>query len=88
MQVVSVTIFAKTTLPKSLSSSMALGQGESPPTAKIQYRKFETNIPRKGIAQALNPNIHIHVSVSVLYIPTTGLPFLLQENMWTDRGNI
>jgi hypothetical protein len=26
--------------------------------------------------------------VSDLYIPTIGLPFLLQENMWTDPGNI
>ncbi len=33
-----------------------------------QYRKFETNIPRKGI-----------VSVSDLYIPTIDLPVLLQE---------
>ncbi len=35
-----------------------------------------------------NPNFHIHVSVSDLYIPTIGLPILLQENMWTDLGNI
>jgi hypothetical protein len=27
----------------------------------------------------LSPNIHIHVSVSNLYIPTIGLPFLLQN---------
>jgi hypothetical protein len=27
----------------------------------------------------LNPNFHIHVSVSELYIPTMGLPFLLEE---------
>jgi hypothetical protein len=30
----------------------------------------------------------IHVSVSDLYIPMIGLPILLQENMWTDAGNI
>jgi hypothetical protein len=30
----------------------------------------------------------IHVSVSDLYIPTNGLPILLQENRWTNRGNI
>jgi hypothetical protein len=29
----------------------------------------------------LSPYFHIHVSVSVLYIPIIGLPFLLQENM-------
>jgi hypothetical protein len=27
----------------------------------------------------LSPNFHIHVSVSVLYIPTIGLPILLEE---------
>jgi hypothetical protein len=43
---------------------------------KTQYRKFETNIPRKGIAR---PNFHIQVSVSDLYIPTIGLPILLHE---------
>jgi hypothetical protein len=47
-------------------------------TAKTQFRKFETNIPRKGL-RSLSPNFHIHVSVSDLYIPT----ILLQENMWT-----
>jgi hypothetical protein len=54
-------------------------------TAKTHYRKFETNIPRKGIA-GLSPNFHIHVSVSDLYIPRIGLPILLQENMWIDSG--
>ncbi len=29
--------------------------------------------------QGLSPNFHIHVSVSALYIPTMGLPFLLEE---------
>ncbi len=29
--------------------------------------------------QGLSPNFHIHVSVSELYIPTMGLPFLLEE---------
>ncbi len=49
-------------------------------TAKNQYRKFETNIPRKGIARGHSPNFHIHVSVSDLYIPTIDdLPILLQE---------
>jgi hypothetical protein len=27
-----------------------------------------------------------HASVSDLYIPSIGLPILLQENMWTDPG--
>ncbi len=35
-------------------------------------------------------NFHIHVSVTVsnLYLPMIGLPILLQENMWTEPGNI
>jgi hypothetical protein len=43
-----------------------------------RYRKFETYIPRKGIARP-HPNFHIHVSVSYLLIITMHLPFLLQE---------
>jgi hypothetical protein len=35
-----------------------------------------------------SPNFHIHVSVSDLYITTMDLPILLQENIWTDPGNI
>jgi hypothetical protein len=38
--------------------------------------------------RGLSPNSYIHVSVSVLNIPTIRRPFLLQENRWTDRGNI
>jgi hypothetical protein len=38
--------------------------------------------------RGLSPNFHIHVSVSELYIPTMGLLFLLERNMWTDPGNI
>ncbi len=56
-------------------------------TAKNLYRKFETNIPRRDL-RGHKPNFHIHVSVSDLYIPTIDLPNLLQENMWTDHGNI
>jgi hypothetical protein len=29
--------------------------------------------------RGLSPKFHIHVSVSELYIPTMGLPFLLEE---------
>jgi hypothetical protein len=38
--------------------------------------------------RGLSPSSYIHVSVSDLYIPTIGLPILLQENRWTERGNI
>jgi hypothetical protein len=43
--------------------------------------------PEKEL-RGLSPNFHIHVSVSDLYIPTIVMPILLQENMWTDPGNI
>jgi hypothetical protein len=35
--------------------------------AKSQYRKFETNIPRKGL-RGHSPNFHIHVSLSDLHV--------------------
>ncbi len=35
-----------------------------------------------------SPNSYIHVSVGDLYFPTICLPILLQENRWTDHGNI
>ncbi len=57
-------------------------------TAKTQYRKFKTNTPRKGIARSLSHNFHIYVSLIDLYIPTIGLPILLQENMWADPGDM
>jgi hypothetical protein len=38
--------------------------------------------------RGLCPDFYIHVSMSDLYIPTIGLPILLQENMWTDPANI
>jgi hypothetical protein len=49
-------------------------------TAKTQYRKFETNIPRKGIAR---PQSQFQQSVSDLYIPTIGLP---RREIITVRG--
>jgi hypothetical protein len=43
--------------------------------------------PEKEL-RSFSPYFHIHVSVRELYIPTNSLPILLQENMWTDSGNI
>jgi hypothetical protein len=53
-------------------------------TAKAQYRKFETNIPRKGTGRlgGFGPSSYIYVSVGNLYIPLIGLPTLLKENRW------
>jgi hypothetical protein len=57
-------------------------------TAKTQYRKnFKEIFPEKEL-RGFSTNFYIHVSVSYLYIPTIGLPNQLQENMWTDPGNI
>jgi hypothetical protein len=47
-------------------------------TAKTKYRNFETNIPRKGISGTQSQFPH-DASVRDLYIPTIGLPILLQE---------
>ncbi len=55
-------------------------------TAKTQYTDNLRQIfPEKKLC-GLSPNFYIHVSVSDLY--TIGLPILLQEDMWTDSGNI
>jgi hypothetical protein len=43
--------------------------------------------PEKKL-RGLCPNFNIHMSVSELYFHTIGLPILLQENMWTNPGNI
>jgi hypothetical protein len=53
-------------------------------TAKTQYRKFETNISRKGM-RSLSPNFHIHASVSDLYIPTIGLT-ISATGKYVDRS--
>ncbi len=39
---------------------------------------FKQIFPEKEY-RGLSPNFHIHVSVSELYIPTMGLPVLLEE---------
>jgi hypothetical protein len=44
--------------------------------------------PRKELLRGYSPHSYIHVSVSDLYIPLIGLPFLLQENRLAEGGNI
>ena len=56
-------------------------------TSKTQFRKFEQMFPEKEL-HGFSRNFHIHVSVNDLYIPRIRLPILLQENMWTNPGNI
>jgi hypothetical protein len=55
-------------------------------TAKTQYWKFETNIPRKGTVRHQYKFLH-SCFCKRFYVPTIGLSILLQENMWTDPGN-
>ncbi len=42
----------------------------------------------KQIYNVLSPSSYTHISVRDLYISRIGLPIMLQENMWTDPGNI
>ncbi len=53
-------------------------------TAKTQYLKL---FPEKEV-HGHRPISFNYVSVSDLYIPTIGLPILLQEYMWIETGNI
>ncbi len=47
---------------------------------KLLFPKHNYNV--------LSPSSYTHISVRDLYISRIGLPILLQENMWTDPGNI
>jgi hypothetical protein len=56
---------------------------------RANTKKFEKHSKFKKIKlRAHSPDFHIRVSVSDLYIPTIDLPILMQENMWTNPGNI
>jgi hypothetical protein len=46
---------------------------------KDKIPKFRNKYSRKGISGSQSQNFHIYVSVSDLYIPTIGLPILLEE---------
>jgi hypothetical protein len=56
--------------------------------AKIYYTENSKHIFPEKELRGHSPNSYIHVSVCELHIPTIGLPILLQENRWTDCGNI
>jgi hypothetical protein len=58
------------------------------PTLQRQYTENLKQIFPEMKLRGLSPSSYIHVSVSNLYIPMIGLPILLQEKRWTDRGNI
>ncbi len=48
-------------------------------TAKTKNTKISKQIFPEKEYRGLGPNFHIHASVSDLYIPTIGLPILLEE---------
>ncbi len=59
------------------------------PTLKRHNTKNSRQIFPENELRGASPNFHIYVSVrDFLYIPTIGLPILLQKNMWTNSWNI
>jgi hypothetical protein len=56
-------------------------------TAKTLSKNTKHIFPEMKL-RGLVPNSYIQVLVSDSYILTIGLPILLQENRWIDRGNI
>ncbi len=56
-------------------------------TAKNQYRKLETNIPRKGIAQPQPQFPHSCIRERFIYYHDR-FAYSVTGNMWTDPGNI
>jgi hypothetical protein len=56
-------------------------------TAKTNCRKFEINIPRKGISGYQSQFPHSCVCGRIIY-SHDGSAFSARGNMWTDPGNI
>jgi hypothetical protein len=52
------------------------------PEMKLSFPKQNYNY------NVLSPSSYTQMSLRDLYISRIGLPILLQENMWTDPGNI
>ncbi len=68
-------------LPTTLFGSIAFTHSEenSRMHCKDKMPKIWKQIFPEKEYRGLSPNFHIHVSVNKLYIPTMGLPFLLEE---------
>jgi hypothetical protein len=73
---------------------MELSSNEGP--VSIQYKclvpiyvflEMQLVFPKQNY-NVLSSSFYPHISVRYLYISRTGLPILLQENMWTNPGNI
>ncbi len=54
-------------------------------TAKNNTKNWEEIFPEKEL-RGFSPNIHIHVSVTELYIPRIDLTFLLQGKCGPNLG--
>jgi hypothetical protein len=54
-------------------------EGPRKPTLKRQNAEILKQIFTEKECQGLSPNFHIHASESDLYIPTIGMPILLEE---------
>jgi hypothetical protein len=61
--------------------------GRSQYTAKTKCRKFETNIPKKGISGPQSQFPDSCVCERIIYFHD-GSAFSAGGNMWTDPGNI
>jgi hypothetical protein len=73
-----------------LSSSFLLSSWQhryAPCTAKTKFRKFETNIPGKGISGSQFQFPHSCVCERIIY-SHDGSAFSAVGNMFTDPGNI
>jgi hypothetical protein len=51
------------------------------PSLQRQHTEISKQIFTEKDYRGLSPNFHIHASVSDLYIPTIGLPILLEEEI-------
>ncbi len=79
-----------------MSSSCSLERTHMQPSITVQTSLPQQRHNTKNLKQLLpekkllghSPNFCIHVSVSDLCISRIDLRILLQENMWTDPGNI
>jgi hypothetical protein len=85
---VSAQVVAPPPLPQTFTTQQWLSGKQ--PSAQHALQRQTTKIskqifPEKDY-QGLSPNFHIHASVSDLYIPTIGLPILLEEICRTILG--
>jgi hypothetical protein len=69
----------ETSYPASGKRQMTTSMALADPTLQRQNTEISKQIFPEKEYRGLSPNFHIHVSMSELYIPTIGLPILLEE---------